>query len=199
MATKKKKDKYYRQNIVWGEYDEMIKKDPTKSLFRDLWVFRKIDERDRKRINRYFTLCVAWWFFVGAGLIISLIVTLFNLHEILFPLGADSRGTFLDGTISLLFFFYFLLSFGSIIGLLKIKDEVFKEHEKEVYSFFDRRYEFAKKKFEDWKVSQLEGFLFVANRLRESDDFSDMAIKEEIWAMQEDYEELIKKIESKQS
>jgi len=191
---KKKKEKFHTDNIVWGDYDEMVKKDKSKSLINNWWVFNDINKRYERRINKLNFLYVVWWVIIGSGLVISLAHTLFDLHDLLFPIGGGKNGT-LSGIVAMLFVFYFMLTIGSIVTLLSFKEKVNEKYREEVYSFFNRHYEFAEKEFKYWRISNLKSLISILDRLHSDPYLENGGLMDEVWETKGHYKELLDELE----
>lgn len=194
MDRDKSNNKGNRYNIVWGDYEEMIKHDPTKKIPPEWVIFSKIQNRDEKRRRVYFFINILWWILFGSGIIISLASTLVILHENIFPI--EKPDTLWESVITVIIFLYFIIAIGSVAWLLEIKKENNEKYREEVYSFFQRYYDEADSRYKDWKISQIKTVLSITKRLREETGFNDFEIKEDICAIEEVYEELLKELEN---
>jgi len=191
---KKKEEKFHTDNIVWGAYDEMVKNDKSKRLINDWRVFEDINKRYERRINKLNFLYIVWWTIVGLGLVISLAHTLYDLHDLLFPLGGGKDST-LSGIVAMLFVFYFMFTIGSIAALLPLKGKVNEKYRQEVYSFFNRRYENAKRKFKTWQITEIKHYISILDKLNLDPYLENAGLMDEVWETKDYYKELLKELE----
>lgn len=195
MTWKGSKNKSQLHEVVWGEFEHLFKENPPSFFFHGWQVFGKIKERDERRSGWLTFFNVLWWLFFGSGIVISLAVTLTTLYENIFPI--EMPDTFWQDLVYWIFIAYFLMAIGSIAWLINNNKQNNEKYRDEVYTFFQRYYDEAGKNYTDWKVSQLKNFLSVARGIREDPDFTDpWGIKEDLWEMQQEYEELLKKLKS---
>lgn len=195
MATKGSKEYNRRRGGDWVDSEEMAKQFPTNAFIHDWFAYKKLKESNinNKRRRRHAFWVMIWWVFCGILTFISLAAGLATIHENLFPV--EDSTTFVDGIIKILFFFYFLFALGTFIYILKIKNDIYKKYQEEVFDFFDRYYRDAERKFYGWEFGLLENFISITEDLIIDPYLENAGVMSHIEELNTHYKELKKELE----